>query len=81
MAGPAQKSTSRPGAAFAAYDYGGIARDGKDPYEWGEMHGMALGLRTSGDFSVQAAWSHSLGAPDYVKERDDVWYLTLRYTF
>lgn len=45
------------------------------------MHGMALGLRTSGDFSVQAAWSHPLGAPDYVKERDDVWYLTLRYTF
>ena len=66
---------------FAAYDYGGIVRDGKDPYEWGELSGMALGLRTSGDFSMQVAWSHPLGAPDYVKEKDDVWYLTLRYTF
>lgn len=66
---------------FAAYDYGGITRDGKDPYEWGELQGMALGLRTSGDFSVQAVWSHPLSAPDYVRETDDVWYLTLRYTF
>ena len=79
--GPLKKAPLGQVRLFAAYDYGGIARDGKDPYEWGEMHGMALGLRTSGDFSVQAAWSHPLGAPDYVKERDDVWYLTLRYTF
>lgn len=66
---------------FAAYDYGGVTRDGKDPYEWGELQGVALGLRTTGDFSMQAAWSHPLSAPGYVREKDDVWYLTLRYTF
>ncbi len=79
--GPVKKAPFGQVRLFAAYDYGGIVRDGKDPYEWGELSGMALGLRTSGDFSMQVAWSHPLGAPDYVKEKDDVWYLTLRYTF
>lgn len=79
--GPVSKTPIGQVRLFAACDYGGIARDGKDPYEWGELSGMALGLRTSGDFSVQATWSHPLGAPEYVREKDDVWYLTLRYTF
>lgn len=35
---------------FAAYDYGGITRDGKDPYEWGELQGMALACAPAGIF-------------------------------
>lgn len=78
---PVGKSQLGPVQLFAAYDYGGITRDAKDPYEWGELQGFALGLRTSGPLSVQATWSTPLAAPEYVKERDNVWYLTVRYTF
>lgn len=79
--GPLKNSPMGSLRLFAAYDYGGITRDHKDPYEWGELQGMALGLRTGGDFSAEAVWSHPLSAPDYVREKDDVWYLTVRYTF
>lgn len=79
--GPAQGDWLGTVQLFAAFDYGGITRDGKDPYEWGELTGMALGLRTGGDLSVQALWSHPLNAPGYVRDKGDVWYLSLRYTF
>lgn len=66
---------------FGGWDYGGIIRDKKDPYEWGELQGLAAGLRTSGPLSLEAAWSRPLTWPRYVKETPDVWYLNVRYTF
>ncbi|MFT4302718.1 MAG: ShlB/FhaC/HecB family hemolysin secretion/activation protein [Desulfovibrio sp.] len=78
---PVGRSQLGPVQIFGAYDYGGITRDSKDPYEWGELQGVALGVRTSGPLAIQATWSTPLSAPSYVKDRDSVWYLTVRYTF
>lgn len=75
------EKTIGPIQLFGAYDYGGIATDSRDPYERGDVQGMALGLRTQGDLNLEVAWSHPLGAPAFVKERDDVWYINFRYTF
>lgn len=68
---------------FGAWDWGGIVRDAKDPYEWGELQGMALGLRTTGPLSVEASWTHPLSAPDYAWRQplEDIWNLSIRYTF
>ena len=78
---PVKNSQLGPVQIYAAYDYGGISRDAKDPYEWGELTGMTLGVRTSGKLSVQASWSRPLTAPDYVQDKGDVWSLSVRYTF
>ena len=37
---PVKASPLGPVQIYAAYDYGGISRDAKDPYEWGELTGM-----------------------------------------
>jgi hemolysin activation/secretion protein len=66
---------------FVAYDYGGIVTDSHDSYVRGEVKGMAVGLRTSGKLALEAAWSRPLAAPDFVRRLDDVWYISLRYTF
>jgi hemolysin activation/secretion protein len=66
---------------FAAYDIGSIITDNKDSYERGELRGVTVGLRTTGNLSFEAAWSHPVEAPDFVKKRDDVWYVNAKYTF
>lgn len=81
LTAPVKKAELGPVRLFAAYDYGGISRDSKDPHEWGELTGLTAGLRTSGNLAVQASWSTPLTSPDYVKNKADVWSLTLKYTF
>lgn len=68
---------------FGGWDWGGIVHDAKDPYEWGELQGVAVGLRTTGPLSLEASWTHPLSAPDYawLQPREDIWNLSIRYTF
>ncbi len=66
---------------YAAYDYGRLVADSRDPYERGTMQGAALGLRTLGDCSLNVSVARALDHPAFVRARDAEWYASIRYSF
>jgi hemolysin activation/secretion protein len=66
---------------YAAYDCGFIRKDRKDSFERGAVRGVALGLRTLGDFSLSLAVAKALSAPDFVRKKNTEFYASVAYKF
>lgn len=74
-----QNSTMYGLQLYAAYDYGYIRKDKRDPFERGVMQGMALGVRSLGDFSFDITWSKALKEPEFIRERSSEIYAVFSY--
>lgn len=66
---------------YGAYDIGFLHPDSRDRYERGRMQGVAIGLRTIGDLSLEACAAKALDHPGYIKTKDAEFYLSVKYTF
>lgn len=66
---------------YAAYDYGMLHPDSYDTYERGRMQGIAAGLRSLGDLSLEVSAAKAIEHPAFVKTRDMEFYIAARYTF
>jgi hemolysin activation/secretion protein len=66
---------------FAAYDCGFIVKDKSDPYERGEVKGIAVGLRTQGNFSSELVLAQALSNPSFLPSRQYEIYCKLAYVF
>lgn len=64
---------------YAAYDYGYIKKDKRDPYERGSMQGVAVGLRSLGDLNFDITFSRALKAPDFIDKRGSEIYAVFSY--
>ncbi len=65
---------------YAAYDYGYIKKDKRDPYERGAMQGVAVGLRSLGDLSFDLTYSKALRAPGFINKPTDEVYALVSYS-
>lgn len=58
-------------SVFAAYDVGGIYRDGNDPFERGVLQSVSSGIALSaGRFSGQVNVAHAFDHPDFLNPKD-----------
>lgn len=67
--------------AFAGYDYGLIRKDEDDPFERGDVQGIALGLRTVGDLQVSITCAKPLSAPSFLEKEDFEIYSAVTVSF
>lgn len=55
---------------YTAFDWGWIKRDNSEERERGTLSGVALGIRTYGEyFSLSAEYAHGISAPEFLEKK------------